>query len=340
MTNRQGSAVVSLPADCEILITREFLAPQALVWELITNPRHVLRWWGPSWCPLVSCDIEFRVGGAWRYVSMLEGAELVWRGVYLEIISGESIVSTECFEGFPDAESTNTMTLREVDGVTTLQTRVVHRSKAFRDGHIESGMEGGMQETFNRLDELLDRSDTPAERFRRVAGRFSDRANEVADQAWSNAAPCVGWTARDVVRHMVEWMPTMLERADIHVNIPHDVDHDAAGAWESLCTQIQTALDTPDVAAKEFDAGPPGTMTVANAIDMLFTGDILIHTWDLARAAGLAETLDPILPAAMYEGMQHIDELLRSSGHYGPKIAVPEDADIATKLIAFTGRTP
>lgn len=340
MSTRHGIAVVSLPADCEILIARQFEAPRALVWELMTNPRHVIRWWGPSWCPLVSCDVDFRVGGAWRYVSLMDNAELVWRGTYLEIAAGTRIVSTECFEGFPDAESKNTITLTESEGVTTMQTRVVHLNKEFRDGHIASGMEGGMQETFNRLEDMLHNAGSPAERFRRVAGRFTDRANEVSAAAWNNDAPCDGWTARDVVKHMIEWMPSLLRAADVRIDIDIDVVADPAGAWNSLAEQLQEVLDDPTVAEREFDAGPPGRMSVASAIDMLMLGDIVIHTWDLARAAGLDESLDPVLAEAMYEGMQPIDEILRSSGHYGPKVAVADDADVTTKLIAFTGRTP
>jgi uncharacterized protein YndB with AHSA1/START domain len=155
-SNRSGSAVVTLPSDTEILITRHFDAPAALVWETLTRSEHVLRWWGPEWCPLISADIDLRVGGAWRYVARMDdGSELGWHGEYREIDAPRSITSTEVFEGFPDAESLNTMTLTEIDGVTTLQTLVRHQSQEFRNGHIESGMEGGMQETFNRLDALL-----------------------------------------------------------------------------------------------------------------------------------------------------------------------------------------
>jgi uncharacterized protein (TIGR03086 family) len=81
-------------------------------------------------------------------------------------------------------------------------------------------------------------------------------------------------------------------------------------------------------------------MTVERAIDMIVAGDIFIHNWDLARATGQDEWLDPDMVHAMLEGMQGIDEMLRSSGHYGPRVEVPADADEQTKLIAFTGRTP
>ncbi|HEX6658987.1 MAG TPA: SRPBCC domain-containing protein, partial [Ilumatobacter sp.] len=139
MSNRHGSAVVTLPSDTEILITRQFDAPAALVWEALTRVEHVKRWWGPEWCPITSAEIDLRVGGGWRYVCRMDdGTELGWHGEYREIDPGRSITSTEVFEGFPDAESLNTMTLTETDGVTTLQTLVRHKSQEFRDGHINS----------------------------------------------------------------------------------------------------------------------------------------------------------------------------------------------------------
>lgn len=102
---------------------------------------------------------------------MGDGTELGWHGTYREIVQPERVVSTEVFEGFPDAESVNTMTLTHTDGVTTLQTLVQHLSQEYRDGHIASGMEGGMQETFDRLDTLLADEETDADRFHRFAAR-------------------------------------------------------------------------------------------------------------------------------------------------------------------------
>jgi uncharacterized protein (TIGR03086 family) len=341
MTTRYSSATVTLPADTDILITRTFEASRSLVWDALTTPRHLLRWWGPNSCPLVACEIDFRPGGAWRYVCRdIGGAELAWSGVYRDIVVPERIESTEVFEGFPEAVSVNTMTLTESGGVTTLQTLVRHKSKANRDGHVQSGMEGGMQQTFDRLDDLLAAAGTTAERFRRVAGRFSDRVNEVPATAWSNPAPCAGWTARDIVRHVVEWVPAVIGRSGITFGSGPSVDDDPAGAWHALANTLQLSLDNPDVAARMFDAGPPGEMSVENAIGMLVTGDVLIHTWDLAVAAGLDSQLDPIIVSEMLVGMQPIDEMLRSSGHYGPKVAVPDNADDQTKLIAFVGRDP
>lgn len=182
--------------------------------------------------------------------------------------------------------------------------------------------------------------DSAAERFRRVAGRFTDRAREVPPDAWDNPAPCEGWVARDVVGHMVEWMPGLLRRGGVDVPAGPAVDDDPVGAWTHMAASLQALLDDPEAAAQEIDAGPPGRLTVEATIDMLMLGDVLVHTWDLARATGLDESLDPEIVSEMLAGMQPMDEMLRQSGHFGPRVDVPDDADELTRLIAFTGRRP
>lgn len=340
MATHHGSATVTLPSDTEILITRTFQAPRPLVWEALTTPRHLLRWWGPDWCPLVSCSIDLRPGGAWRYVSRdADGNDLAWSGTYREIASGERIVSTEVFEAFPAAESLNTMTLTEHHGHTTLQTLVQHKSRANRDSHVNSGMEDGMQVTFNRLDDLLDDSDSPAGRYRRVAAQFDARVRAMPDEGWDEPAPCDGWLGRDVVGHLVGWIPSVIGKSGIDFP-PMDAYADPVGAWTSLDATLQEALDDPDTAHRRFDAGPPGELTVESAIGMLVVGDLLIHTWDLARAGHLDESLPADIVSEMLVGMEPLDEMLRSSGHYGPRVHVEDESDDQTKLIAFTGRTP
>ena len=179
-----------------------------------------------------------------------------------------------------------------------------------------------------------------ADRYRKVAERFTQRAREVPDGAWENPAPCEGWVARDVVRHMVEWMPSMV-LAGAGLDVPEGPSPmiDPVGAWESVTNAIQAGLDDPDVAKRMIES-QAGTHTYEEAVATFILGDVLVHTWDLARAAGLDETLDPDEVHRLYEGMEPADELLRSSGHFGPRVAVPDDADEQTKLIAFTGRRP
>lgn len=345
LTNRLGSAVVTLPSDTEILITRQFDAPAPLVWEALTRVEHVLRWWGPEWCPLLSADIDLRVGGTWRYIARMEdGNELAWSGEYREIEAPHSITSTECFEGFPDAVSLNTMTLTETDGVTTLQTLVRHQSQEFRDGHLNSGMEGGMQQTFDRLDQLLDGFGSEAERFRRVAASMSEVVAAVPADAWSRPAYCDGWTAEDPVRHLVTWVPGLFATGGVDLSIGDAAGADPATAWNAFRAAVQAVLDDPESANREIDVGPAGRHSVPQAIDKFVTGDVIVHVWDVATAAGLDWPIERYMPAdiagPMADVLLSISDVLVASGHYGPAVRVPADASPQVRLIAATGRDP
>lgn len=150
-----GSAKVTLPADDQILITREFNAPKHLVYKAYTTPELVRRWWAGERGEVTSCEIDLRVGGIWRYVMIAHGEfEVAFHGEYREIVPYERIVTTEVFEGMPDAEAVDHVTFTEEDGRTTLTMLVQHSSKEDRDAHINSGMEGGMQESMDRLEQV------------------------------------------------------------------------------------------------------------------------------------------------------------------------------------------
>ena len=180
-----------------------------------------------------------------------------------------------------------------------------------------------------------------SERYRTVADQFTQVAMAVPEQAWDNPAPCEGWVARDIVRHMVTWIPPFLESgATIDVPEGPSVDDDPVGAWKALSDNMQALLDDPQIAASEFNHERAGRHTIENAIAMFFLNDVLIHTWDLARATGGNETLDAAEVHRMLSEVEPYDEMLRASGHYGPRVAVPDDADEQTKLIAFMGRQP
>jgi uncharacterized protein YndB with AHSA1/START domain len=151
-----GSAKVTLPTDEQILITREFDAPKHLVYKAWTTPELVKQWWHANRGVVTVAEIDLRVGGKWRYLAVDDGGvEVGFHGEYREIVPNERIVSTEVYEGIPDAEAEaalNTLTLTEVDGRTTLEVLVEHRNKEGRDAHINSGMEGGMQEGMDLLE--------------------------------------------------------------------------------------------------------------------------------------------------------------------------------------------
>jgi uncharacterized protein YndB with AHSA1/START domain len=167
MTSK-GSATVTLPTDEQILITREFDAPKHLVYRAWTTPELVKRWWTANRGKAMIAEIDLRVGGKWRYVMEAEGGfEVGFHGEYREIVPNERIVSTEVYEGIPDAEAQaalNTLTLTEVDGRTTLTILVEHKDQEGRDMHINSGMEAGMQEAMDLLEQVAaSLGDSPAE---------------------------------------------------------------------------------------------------------------------------------------------------------------------------------
>jgi len=151
-----------------------------------------------------------------------------------------------------------------------------------------------------------------SKRFQRVTAAFTERARAVPADSWEHPAPCEGWVARDVVKHLVDWIPGLLcGGPGIPIPTFPSVDEDPVGAWEAFVAVIMASLHDPDIATLEFDTPP-----------------------------GLDETLLADEVHQLYVGMQPYDELLRTSGHYGPKVAVSDDADEQTKLLAFSGRRP
>ena len=156
--SRHGSAKLTLTSDTAYQIVRQFDAPAALVYEAITTPELVKRWWGFETAEWQVCEIDLRVGGRWRYVTVDRGMEVAFHGEIKELDPPHRYVSTEAFEGIPDPDasaSLNTITLSEADGVTTMTVHVEHFSQEVRDIVLASGMEGGMQVSYDRLEDLV-----------------------------------------------------------------------------------------------------------------------------------------------------------------------------------------
>jgi uncharacterized protein YndB with AHSA1/START domain len=155
MTNK---ATVTLPGDTEILITREFDAPRRLVYRAWTTPELVRRWWSGHRGEMTVAEIDLRVGGRWRYVMVADGGhEVAFHGEYREIVPDERIVHTEVFEmpEAPEGEpAINEVTFSEADGRTTLSLLVRTPSRQVRDAIMDSGMEVGLQEQMDLLEEL------------------------------------------------------------------------------------------------------------------------------------------------------------------------------------------
>lgn len=180
---------------------------------------------------------------------------------------------------------------------------------------------------------------TPADRHRELAGEFSRRVDGTTD--WDAPAPVEGWTARDVVRHLVEWFPGFLSSgAGVELPPGPSVDDDPAAAWHTQADAVQALLADPATAALVLRNPHTGDVPLPEAVDRFYTSDVFMHTWDLARATGQDDTLDPATCAEMLAGMEPSEELLRSSGQYGARVPVPDGADVQTRLIGFIGRDP
>jgi uncharacterized protein YndB with AHSA1/START domain len=155
MTTKNFQAI-AVPGEQTIVLSRTFDAPKRLVYTVCTTPAHMKNWWGPRGFTMPVCEIDLRVGGGYRYVQRSsEGQEFGFHGVYREIVPNERIVCTFVFEPMPEHEAVETMTLVENNGKTTLTTTIWHASVEARDGHFQSGMARGAEESFERLAEII-----------------------------------------------------------------------------------------------------------------------------------------------------------------------------------------
>lgn len=179
----------------------------------------------------------------------------------------------------------------------------------------------------------------PAERHREAAAGFSARVVAVKD--WDAPSPVAEWTTRDVVRHLVEWFPSFLASgAGITLRHGPDADEDPVAAWQVHSDAVQEVLDDPASAGRVLTNRHIGEVAVPEAIDRFYTSDVFMHTWDLARGAGLDDRLDADECAQLLDGMEPMAGVLAASGQYGPRVPVPEDADAQTRMLGLIGRDP
>ena len=158
MATTINSAKVTLPTDTTILITRDFDGPKHLVWKAYTTPELIRRWWAGSHGTVTTAEIDLRVGGSYRYVLVSNGDEpfeVAFHGEFHHVEPTEKLVNTEIFEGAPDGVGLVTSTFTEVDGRTTLTQLCDYGSREVRDAVIATGMEGGMQSSFDAMDEVV-----------------------------------------------------------------------------------------------------------------------------------------------------------------------------------------
>ncbi|MET0928169.1 MAG: TIGR03086 family metal-binding protein [Aeromicrobium sp.] len=178
---------------------------------------------------------------------------------------------------------------------------------------------------------------SPAERHRAYAGTFSDRVAGVED--WDVPTPVEDWVARDVVDHLVTWLPGFLAGGGVTLPSGPTVADDPVEAWRHHADAVQRLLESPR-AGEEFTHPHAGTRILKDVVNDFYVADVFMHTWDLARATGQDDTLDPEFCAMLLAGMIPIEDLLRDSGQYGPLIPVPDDASVQDQLLGFIGRDP
>jgi len=218
---------VSTPSEHEIVLKRSFGAPPAVVYDALTRPDHVRRWYGCGTMTMPHCEIDLRVGGAWRYVlRAADGAEYAFHGLYKGLQPPNRIVSTEVYEAFPDIEALVTVTLAERDGRTDMTTTVRHGTKEARDGHLNAGMEHGAGESYRRLDA--------------VATKLAEerRAYSLTVTREIKAPPRLVWDAWTKSEHADKWGPegfTVEHFSDTEVRV--------GGTWRVVLRPIGKGRD-------------------------------------------------------------------------------------------------
>lgn len=191
-----------------------------------------------------------------------------------------------------------------------------------------------------------------ADRFQRVAGDFLARIEAVPADRWTSPSPCPGWTARQVVAHVINEQRRILATlrrtepkalygvavAEMGSQPAVDDQADLAAAWREIGAGLVEAIDDPACAEVQLPT-PVGPMPFAEVVEAL-PEDVLIHTWDLARATGGDEQLDAEAVVHVFEKFRPLDEALRQPWAFGPRITPPPGADVQTEFLCFVGRQP
>jgi len=178
-----------------------------------------------------------------------------------------------------------------------------------------------------------------SERYRTAADTFGDRVREVPADRWDAANPCEGWKNRDVVKHLVEWVPALFASTwELPMPSIPSADQDPVAAWGALDAWCQSCLDNAALSAAVKDA-PMGSMSFEDAFEMIALSDVVVHTWDLARGAGLDETLEPREVQRLLAGMSQLPDEMRGE-FFGPKVELGPEASDQDRMLGYSGRHP
>ncbi|MEY2476530.1 MAG: hypothetical protein QOG87_1845 [Actinomycetota bacterium] len=180
-----------------------------------------------------------------------------------------------------------------------------------------------------------------SERYKRLSDAFAAKVAAVPDDQWGNQSPCEDWKARDVVAHMVQTQGMFLGFIGKELGDIPSAEEDPAGAWDAARAIVQRNLDDPATAKQEFD-GLTGRSTFEDSVDKFLNSDLVMHGWDLARATGQDDSMEPEDVKRVHEYMAPMADMpgMRGPNAFGAEVDVPADADDQTKLLAFLGRRP
>lgn len=178
-----------------------------------------------------------------------------------------------------------------------------------------------------------------SDRYRRLSAAFADKVAAVPPDRWTAVTPCAEWTVRDLVRHVTETPGMFFGLVGRELQPGPSVDIDPLGAFSRTRDQVQADLDDTARAEAEFD-GYFGRSTFTEAIDNFICFDLAIHGWDLARATGQHEPIDPAELPRLWRNVEMFGEAIRGEGTCGPAVDPPTDADEQTRLLSYLGRRP
>lgn len=174
-------------------------------------------------------------------------------------------------------------------------------------------------------------------RYRRVADGFEVAVRAATPEGWAAQSPCEKWKARDVVAHVVAGHRGVIAGVRGGESVPMDAAEDPVQAWREASQAIDEISGDSEASAKEID-GPTGRMAAGQIIDQFVTMDLLVHTWDLARAVGAPDRLDQDSVSRAFETLKPMDAMIRAPYVFGPKLEPPPDADVQTEFLYFLGR--